>query len=86
MSELIDEIKERGYKNIKQLDEVIKKAEKAFKAYEKERPPAGEKGRRFADVGVVRVSLDIADEQFLEIRDLPEPAKQERREYRHLVE
>ena len=86
MSILIEELQKSGYRTIKQLDEVLKRSEKAFKANEKDNPPGGEKGRRFIDVGVVRVSLCIADENYLRNFDIPESSKEKRRQYRHMVE
>lgn len=85
MSELIEELQKSGYKTIKQLDEVVKRAEKAFEVYEIEDPPFGKKGNRYSTVGVVRVSLCIADENYLQTIDMPEERREVRRKYRHLV-
>lgn len=45
----------------------MNKSQKAFEAYEKDRPPVMKsktENARFADIGVVRVAFSIADGQF----------------------
>jgi ppGpp synthetase/RelA/SpoT-type nucleotidyltranferase len=62
VSELVSELRHSGYLHLSQLDEAIERSHEAFLAYEKTVPPHG--GGKFADVGVARVSLSIADEDF----------------------
>ncbi|OAT74547.1 GTP pyrophosphokinase [Parageobacillus thermoglucosidasius] len=62
VSTLVDELINAGYTKITEIDEVIQKTEAAFNLYESMFPPAT--GRRFADAGVVRISLGIFDEQY----------------------
>ncbi|WP_340027110.1 hypothetical protein MHB71_17525 [Paenibacillus sp. FSL H7-0940] len=69
ISELVNELISVGYEKLDQLDEVLDKTYNVFLLYEKERPPHTEKGGKFAEVGVVRVSLEIADENFYQIRN-----------------
>lgn len=80
VSELLIELLESGYKTVGELDHVIQRGLKAFLAYETENPPGSSEDddddedgesdfpRMFADVGVVRILLEIADENFLNNR------------------
>jgi hypothetical protein len=56
-----------GFTTIGEIDEIIDRGEEAFQLYELERPPVVSKGkpRRFLDVGVVRITLNIFSEKFL---------------------
>lgn len=85
-SGLINDLQKSGYKTIQQLEEVLKRSERAFAAYEKANPPGGEKGKLFSDVGVVRISLCIADENYVSDLLTEEIIKERRKEYGHLVE
>lgn len=66
MSELVSQLSQAGYKTIGQIDDVLDRAAAAFQAYEREHPllPRG----RFTDVGVARISLSIADDNFNAVR------------------
>lgn len=66
ISNLIEEMRSVGYTEIQQLEVALQKSEKAFREYEKETPPFDVK--RYSPVGVVRVSLSIADEKYLKYR------------------
>lgn len=63
VSELVSELKLFGYKNIKEVDDIIEKTKDVFMVYEKEHPPAV-KSKRFNEVGVVRISFKIYDEKY----------------------
>lgn len=65
VSELVNELIIFGYQTLEQIDEMLNKAYDAFELYEKERPPYSV-SQRFNDVGVVRISLEIVDEKYLE--------------------
>lgn len=62
LSELTGELIECGYTSIAALDQALERASEAFEAFEREHPPPQ---RRFAAVGVVRISLRILDDVFL---------------------
>jgi len=70
---LIEELNKVGIKSIKVLDEKLHLGADAFKAYEKKYPPSHLQGaelkrmEKFADVGVVRVTLQILDETYRKI-------------------
>lgn len=80
ISELLSELLETGYKTVGELDQIMQRGMDAFLAYEKENPPGVrddedddlDPPRRFADVGVVRILLEIADENFLNNRQKEE--------------
>lgn len=73
ISELLSELLKSGYKTVGDLDRIMQRGMNAFLVYEKENPPGSkidedddsEFPRRFLDVGVVRVLLEIADDNFL---------------------
>jgi ppGpp synthetase/RelA/SpoT-type nucleotidyltranferase len=65
ISEVLQELSNAGYTSLQQVDNVINRTEKAFEAYEEEYPPVtNDKNKRFADIGAIRISFDIADESF----------------------
>jgi ppGpp synthetase/RelA/SpoT-type nucleotidyltranferase len=67
VSELIQELAKTGYKTIGQVDAAVNQTWNVFQQYEKEHPPAKidpPGPRRFADVGVIRISLCIFDPKF----------------------
>lgn len=61
LSEIVNELIESGYTNLDQLDEELNKSERAFLLYEVDNPPLSKPGRKFIDVGVVRISLEIVE-------------------------
>lgn len=65
VSLLVGELKSVGYKTIGDVDRIVTETKDAFEAYEKERPPLLGKGKRFLDVGVVRISAQLADDEFI---------------------
>lgn len=67
VSDLLDEILAAEITKVSDLDAHVKYAEPAFKRYEKEHPPTGE-SMLFADVGVVRISLEMVHDKFLKVR------------------
>lgn len=84
MSELVEELQATGYSQIEQLEVALQRSATAFKAYEDKYPP--DTGR-YADVGVVRVSLSIADPSYLDYRkhQITERTRKEYEKYRHLL-
>jgi putative GTP pyrophosphokinase len=70
---LIEEMNKAGIKSISVLDEKLHLGADAFAAYEKKYPPFGtqegkvKQGEKFADVGVIRITLQIVDEAFRKI-------------------
>jgi ppGpp synthetase/RelA/SpoT-type nucleotidyltranferase len=62
LSELISELSAAGFNYINELDGNIERGAEAFALYEKEKPPANQ-SKRFADMGVVRCTLDITSEK-----------------------
>jgi len=91
ISKLVEELQSVGYSQIQQLDDALQRSAKAFEAYEKAIPPGPRKKGirrtgRFADAGVVRVSLCIADPKYLDYRkDVPDEIRKEYEGYRHLL-
>jgi putative GTP pyrophosphokinase len=86
VSDLIEELQQSGYTTINQLDKILKKSKKAFEVCESEHPPGDSGSGKYQDVGVVRVSLHIADEKFLKMAKISDSLKEERRAYKSLVE
>ncbi len=84
ISDLVEELIAAGYTKISQLEFDLQKSKKAFREYEKEYPP--DVGR-YADVGVVRQSLSIANENYIDHRklDIDEETHDEYRKFRHLI-
>ncbi len=72
LSELLLELNEAGYTQIRQLDGLLNSAWDAFVLYEKEHPPVDStdhsKKIRFAWVGVVRVMLSISNDEYRQRR------------------
>ncbi len=70
---LIEEMNKAGIKSISVLDEKLHLGANAFAAYEKKYPPFTKQGgkvkqgEKFADVGVIRITLQIMDEAFRKI-------------------
>lgn len=82
VSNLIEELMPMGYTRINRLDAALQRSERAFKEHEQNNPlDSG----RFVDVGVVRVSLSIADSNYLDSRQLPGEFRKRYEEYRHLL-
>jgi putative GTP pyrophosphokinase len=70
VSILVEELVANGYNTLEQLNSDLEKAAKAFEYYEKHFPPfirGGKKGK-FADVGVVRYSLSLVNDAYLDYR------------------
>ncbi|MCJ7445887.1 MAG: hypothetical protein MUO26_15430 [Methanotrichaceae archaeon] len=64
VSGLINQLADSGYRFIKNIEHVLDVSRDAFAAYEKDFPPMGEAGRRYADIGVIRTSLTILDDTY----------------------
>lgn len=65
VSQLMSELTAAGYSNLRQLHTVLEYSAAAFVQYESSHPPSV---GRFGDIGVVRISLAIADPKFYELR------------------
>jgi len=63
VSVLTNELLRAGYKTIGEIDQIIDSASDAFNLYERELPPAVT-SKRFTDVRVVRISVQLADENY----------------------
>jgi putative GTP pyrophosphokinase len=63
ISQLVQQTKAAGYKSIAEIDKDVGRATDAFNRYEKDNPPFNA-SKQFHDVGVVRVSLNLASEEF----------------------
>ena len=57
VADLVAELLEFGFKTVGDVQEMLTAAEDLFLAHEREEPPRRVPGGRFADVGVVRISL-----------------------------
>lgn len=62
VSDLVKELINAGYKTIGEIQQLIEMASPAFHLYEKANRPSA---RGYTDVGVVRISLDIVDDNFI---------------------
>jgi hypothetical protein len=92
VSELVEELQTAGYTHVQQLDAMLGRSAKAFEAYERAYPPillgqAKKIGKgKYADVGVVRTSLSIADPKYFDSRKhVTEVIRKQYEEFRHLV-
>lgn len=65
ISEIVEELVAAGYTTLDKLHKVLEASVEAFKHYEIEHPP-GSKNKKFADVGVVRISVAIFDSKYAE--------------------
>jgi putative GTP pyrophosphokinase len=73
ISALVSELSRAGIKYISDIDRAVDKASEAFLKQENDRPPFSTKGKgRFNDVGAVRGSLDIVNQEFRKVRGVPE--------------
>jgi putative GTP pyrophosphokinase len=75
VSDLVEELVAAGYKTVADVRDAFDRAERAALAYEKENPPRAsdeelEAGMspRYADVGIIRSALSIADPKVREVR------------------
>lgn len=68
VSNLVDELVASNYRTIAQVDLDVDRAKNAFDGHEKKYPPNNKRGNKYADIGVVRISLTIANEEFLNTR------------------
>lgn len=66
ISNLVEELISSEYSTVAEIDRDIERSKVAFKHYEKDYPPVGDKG--YSDLGVVRISLSIANKRFLNKR------------------
>lgn len=72
-ADFLQELSASGYDTLDKLDRAMERGWAAFEEYEKVNPPGSrtgprKKGGRFADVGVVRILLDIVDPNHAKIR------------------
>jgi hypothetical protein len=66
ISELLNELDPRSYGTVASLEQVLDRSAEAFKRLEAADPPAAG-DRRYADVGVVRMSLAVADPEYRKV-------------------
>ncbi|MFH1381299.1 MAG: hypothetical protein ABIH70_00175 [Chloroflexota bacterium] len=100
ISELIEELRAVGYERMSQLHSALQKSSNAFKAYEQKYPPLipvnmhkeprqeyvqSVLNKQYADVGVIRVSLLIADPVYLDSRKLSKRLRDRYNEFSCLV-
>lgn len=64
VSELVAELRTAGYSTLSKLDSMLNLGEPVFPSYEKLDPPNNQRGKRYIDIGVVRLTLGIADKQY----------------------
>jgi putative GTP pyrophosphokinase len=64
VSEFVEEATAAGYSDLRDLERALSRADPVLDAYEEERPPHAEFGRRYADVGAARTALAIADPDY----------------------
>jgi hypothetical protein len=64
VAELADELQKFGYGDLAALNDMLVRTATRFAKSEKDNPPLGIKGRRYADVGVVRTSLATIDHDY----------------------
>jgi len=63
LSQLVNELTNAGYKTIGEIEQIVETASDALRQYEEDYPPIP--NGTFADVGVVRISASIVNEQFV---------------------
>jgi putative GTP pyrophosphokinase len=63
VSQAVSELTKTGYKTIGEVDEIVETASNAFRRFEEENSPLP--SGKFADVGVVRVSAAIVNENYV---------------------
>lgn len=68
ISEMVEELAAHGYLSIGDLATQLDKTESAFEKYEQVHPPGGEGSPYFAELGVVRISLALADKAYSDWR------------------
>jgi len=66
IGELADELLRFGYNTISELEDMLAQSEPLFMKREKAQPPHHEQGRRFTDIGVVRMSLRLLNPSYEE--------------------
>ncbi|MCY6483892.1 hypothetical protein OW763_05965 [Clostridium aestuarii] len=86
LSKLIEELLASKYTTFNLLEQTLNKTKKVFAKYEKDNPPSYSK--QYADVGVVRICLSIADDNFIKSRisTLPKSSIEGFTKYRKLIE
>lgn len=68
VSEFIEEATRHGYKTVEQLDAALTEGERGALLYEEMYPPHARKGAKYADVGIARAALAIADTAYADSR------------------
>jgi len=99
VADLLNGLKIEGFTTLSDLDEAMIKTEKAFSAYERKYPPepgpdedpTESRSNKFAAVGVVRISMELLSEKYMQaefVRDQVKPSEEtlaRMNEFRHLV-
>lgn len=65
LSECVEELTSAGYLRISQLEEILKKTQKAFLQFEKDTPPHGDQVQKYSVIGILRISLFIYDDDYV---------------------
>ncbi len=84
ISKLVEELVAAGYTTIGEIDADLQRSMHAFTLYEKKYPPKDTKTHKpikYADVGVMRVSLAIANKEFHKRRKRSYPGLESFRKY-----
>jgi len=84
-SVLIEELVGLGYTTISELHVDVQKAQDAFRRYEIDHPPASE-SKKFRNVGVVRISLQMVSQKFREAMGGPDDEFAEYGEFIPLID
>ena len=81
VSDFVSELTSSGYITIGELDENLDAAKIAFEAFERDNPPFDGKEKKFIDIGLARMSLEIVDPEFARMRK----SSRDYSEYRKLL-
>lgn len=88
VANLLSEIAKQGYTQLAQIDDAILRAYEAVKAYEATYPPTDiDTGKHtiYEQVGVVRATLELTNDKYLQTRNLTNGRRQMIKEFRSLV-
>lgn len=82
MSDIVSELREHGYQNIRQLDDKINIASPVLKQLENEIFNQKKWKPRWAPGGLIRASLDLTDDKYFFKRRMPSYARKRKEKYR----
>lgn len=87
ITEVIHELKQFGYETLQQLDDMLNRTSVASSKYEEEYPPFNldlDEHTTFADAGIIRVSLELVEPDFL--ARLPKSAQLKKKKFLEFVQ